>query len=400
MKYATRGLLTLLVLLAAFAVNALLAPRATLVQGAAAGAQMANSDAGALGAAAVFAGFNLLGMVLTAIVVIALVAIWWLPVVALLRRGGAPALAGLALLSLAAPAQAYFEQTDKTEAYTILPNESAFWIPDTGANKDSQVNFDSEDYLRSNKIAAKRFVIPHAKLSNSGGMWGWDSYVPTGRLIIVDRSPYSREWVAPAVRGTSARDESIPCQSKEGLNITVGVSIGASVAEASSPRYLYHFGVVAPQGSRSDPQVIFASVYYARRLSDVMDDIGRKKVQTLVCRQIAARAFDAANAEANQIMDAVQKEATDYFATLGITLDFVGWADTFTFDPLVQKAINDRYIAATVGPSLPVLEAQADIKVKEGLGAGLQSHGLPATLLSMGANWLDSLLGKPAAPAK
>lgn len=88
---------------------------------------------------------------------------------------------------LTSPAYAFFQQTDKTEAYTILPNESAFWIPDVGDNKNSQTKLDSADYLNANKVALKRFVIPHAKLTNTGGAWGWDYVVPTGRLIIVDQ---------------------------------------------------------------------------------------------------------------------------------------------------------------------------------------------------------------------
>ena len=168
-------------------------------------------------------------------------------------------------------------------------------------------------------------MIPHQKLSGSaarpGLSTGWDLYVPTGRLIIVDRSPFSREWVAAHDRGTSARNESIPCQSKEGVNITVGVSIGASVTEENAAKYLYHFGVLPPTDAagrlldRTSPQTIFTSVYYSRRLSDVMDDVGRKRVQTLICNEIAARTFDEANEQAVKIMDNVKKAATDYFAS-------------------------------------------------------------------------------------
>jgi hypothetical protein len=42
------------------------------------------------------------------------------------------------LSSLAGPAEAYYDKTDYTEAYFILPNESAFYIPDVGANRDGQ----------------------------------------------------------------------------------------------------------------------------------------------------------------------------------------------------------------------------------------------------------------------
>ncbi len=68
--------------------------------------------------------------------------------------------------------------------------------------------------------------------------------------------------------------------------------------EANAAKYLYHFGVTPPQGDRSDPKVIFTSVYYSRKLADVMDDVGRKKVQTLLCDKITARSFDQANNDA------------------------------------------------------------------------------------------------------
>lgn len=104
--------------------------------------------------------------------------------------------------------------------------------------------------------------------------------------------------------------------------------------------------MVAPQGDRGDPKVIFNSVFYSRKLAEVMDDVGRKKVQTLVCDEITARSFDQANNEAVRIMESVKQKAADYFAAVGISLDFVGWADTFTFDPAVQEAVNRRYIAS------------------------------------------------------
>ncbi len=163
----------------------------------------------------------------------------------------------------------------------------------------------------------KRFVVPHQKLSGSGGTaWlsGWDSYIPTGRLIIVDRTTFSREWVDAEGRGTSAKKEGFPCQSREGLNITAGISIGASVSEANAARYLFHFGVLSPisigkdgvAAQRNDPQIIFTSVYYSRKLSSVMDDVGRKMVQTLVCSELSLRSLDEDNSQAGQIMDVVR----------------------------------------------------------------------------------------------
>ena len=374
-------------------INFLLHPVGTIATGAAAGQQFADSDVSYVSSLVGMRLFSNLGIP-TVVLLAVLVAIWWAP----LRHwwtGTATAIM-LCLLLTAPQAQAYYDKTDYTEAYTILPNESAFWIPDVGANKDNQAQFDSEAYLQSNKVAVKRFIVPHTKLQGSGGFF--DFYVPAGRLIIVDRTPFSREWVESHERGTSPRNESFPCQSKEGLNISVGVSIGASVLETNAAKYLYRFGVLPPNGDRTDPRVIFTSVFFSRRLSDVMDDVGRKKVQTLVCNEIAGRSFDKANEEANQIMDSVAKAATDYFASVGITLDFIGWADTFTFDPAVQDAVNRRYIAsqdqaiaAELAPYASTIQALAAADALRSFGR--KSDGrLPSTIVGLPTD-LGSLLG-------
>ena len=217
------------------------------------------------------------------ILVAVLAAIWWRPLVTFVTT------IALASLLFASSAQAYYDKSDYSEAYFILPNESAFFIPDVGANKEGQAKFGSQDYYEQNKIPAKRFVIPHAKFSGSG-MWS-DLYVPTGRLIIVDRTPYNREWTASQHRGSSARDESFPCQSSEGLNITVEMAVSATVSEENAARFLYHFGVKAPQGDRSKPEVIFTSVFYGRSLPEVMDFGGpRRSSDSRLRRAIDAHA--------------------------------------------------------------------------------------------------------------
>lgn len=309
-----------------------------------------------------------------------------------MRRHVLSAVSALALLCASAPAYAFYNVNDKAEAYSIGTNESAFWIPDVGDNKNGQAKFDSEDYYNAGKIAAKRFIVPHHKLSNSGGTaWfsGPDSYVPDGRLIIVDRAPYSREWVSAKERGTGGGDESFHCQSAEGLNITVGMSVGASISEANAAKYLYRYGtqpITAIQdgkrylADRTDPVTIFTSVYYGRELEDVMDRVVRKRIQTLVCSEISARKFDDDNKQASAILDAVTKKTVEFLASDGITLDFLGYADTFEFDESVQKAVDDAYISNSLKDALPVLEALAQIKVEEGLGTGLATKGPPVVI--------------------
>jgi hypothetical protein len=172
------------------------------------------------------------------------------------------------------------------------------------------------------------------------------------------------------------KKEGFPCQTVEGLNITVGMSIGASVTENNAAKYLGRFGVVPITGDRTNPAIIFNSAYYSCRLQDVMDDVGRKKVQTLVCAEITARTFDRANAEANKIIETVLSKASEYFASVGITLDFLGWADTFTFDHDVQDAVNRRYIAGQDKEIAAVLAPHADTIQKLAAASALRSFGI------------------------
>jgi hypothetical protein len=365
----------------------------TLVSGKAAVHQLDNSDLSYLIATPLtqYAGhFAISGLFLLAVLVL----IWWSPVARFIRGSGTTAAAILALLALASlaipqPAQAFYNKTDYTEAIYVLPNQSAFVIPDVGANKDSQAQFGSKAYYEANKVASKRVLIPHAKLENTGGAWAADYYVPTARVTLVNRTPFNKEWVTATDRGTSNKNDGMPCQSNEGLNITAGVSIGVSVREEGAAKYLYYFGTLPPKGDPADPNVVFASVFYARSVADVMDTIGHGEVLSLVCAEISSRTLVEDNKAAGKIMESIQAKATAYFTERGITLDYIGWADTFDFDKAVQKAINDKFVADTVLPVLPTLQALADVKVKEGLGAGIAAHGLPASLIAIP----DSVLG-------
>ena len=402
MSVLVRGLLSFAALLVWGWINFFVSTVGPLVSAPAALRQFDNTDGGYVAAQYGMRLFTWVGGVSTLVLLGVIVALWWSRFRArsgtdLARRLGSGTLSCLVILLAGGPsARAYFDTTDKTEGYFILPNESAFWIPDVGANKDSQGRFEGVDYLNANKLAAKRFIIPHAKLSNSGGNWGFDAYVPTGRLIIVDRTPYNREWVAAKERGTSTRNESFPCQSSEGLNITVEMSIAASVLEENAARYLYYFGVRPPQGDRTTNQVIFTSVFYGRTLTEVMDGVGRGAVQTMVCNEFSTRTLDKANAEAGAIIANVQKNAATFFAARGITLDYIGWAGTFTFDADVQTAINRAYDANKIAPYLETLKTKAIIDA-----VSKWDGKLPATISGL---WLvpadvvsavTNLMGKP-----
>jgi hypothetical protein len=314
---------------------------ATLALGKFAGGQFEPSDSAYLATQAAFSANHFLNVVTTFIALSVLVLIWYKPA----KKWIAAMLAAMLLFAaLPHSASAYYDKSDYSENYFVLPNESAFFVPDVGDNKSSQASFGSEAYLSEKKIAAKRFTVPHTKLDNSG-LWS-NFYVPAGRLIIVDRTPVSREWVKQPHRGTDKTDQSFPCQSSEGLDITVGIAIGASVFEENAARFLFRFGVNPPAGDRADPTVIFTSVYQGKSLAQVMDGPVRSRVQSLVCDEMTSRTLDENNKQAAAMMTDIKQKVETYMTSVGITLDFIGWADTFEFDHAVQASIDRRYIAS------------------------------------------------------
>ena len=112
---------------------ALYNPAVTLAVGKAAGNQFAPSDAAYLQTSYLFSAVHGLDIVLGSVLAIILAVIWFKPIKSWFTAAAIVAL--LFVVGMPNNANAYYDQKDFTEAYTILPNESAFWIPDVGDNK-------------------------------------------------------------------------------------------------------------------------------------------------------------------------------------------------------------------------------------------------------------------------
>ena len=100
-------------------------------------------------------------------------------------------------------------------------------------------------------------------------------------------------------------------------------------------------------------------------------------MQTLICNEIGSRLFDKDNEDMIPMMANIEKNVKEYFNNVGITLTFIGWADTFEFDPEIQHAVNQRWAADKLASSMNTLQAITQLRVQEGLSKGLETHGLP-----------------------
>lgn len=384
-----RIVLSVLVLIVSGWVSGIANPIAMIGAGHMAGLQLTNSDANAVASFVGMRFFSGLGAWIVGATMLLLLAIWWGPLTRIAKtarqelRDGLKTLLIVGVLSLLAmPAYAFYSATDVTEAYGILPNHTAFWVPGTGDTKSNQAQMETEDFYKANKVAGKFFVIPHVKLTGSTYM-GWDKYIPTGRLIVVDRAPYFHEWTKKG-RGTGGdRDESFPCHSRDNIEVATEMSLASSVTEENAAKFLYYFGVNQPKGDASSPEVIFTSVYEGRSLAQVMSGWGRGEIQSRVCRHILEHAIEDLALNGNEVLNAIQDEARKFFSTFGITIEYVGWAGGFSYPAEVSAAINTRFAAEHIRPVLDILQAKAVIDAI----SGWDRH-LPTSL---------TVLGKPDA---
>jgi hypothetical protein len=385
-----RLFLTALTLIGAGVLRTFAYPIGAIGAGRAAGGQMSSSDAISTDSIVTMHFYSSIGAIIWIVAAVLIFWIWWKH----LKRGWAALLAGMLVMIVAGQAPAFYSATDVTEAYGILPNHTAFWVPGTGDTKNNQSQTESEEFLRSNKVAGKFFIIPHVKLSGSTYM-GWDKYIPTGRLIVVDRAPFFHEWTK-AGRGTDAQsDQSFPCHSKDNIEVSAEMSLASSVTEDNAARFLFYFGVNPPSGDPATPEVIFTSVYQGRTLAQVMGSWGRGEIQSRVCRHVNAYTIEELARHGNDILNQIQDEAKTFFAGFGITIEYVGWAGGFGYPKEVRDAINTRFAAEHIAPVIETLREKATIDAISGWDRHLPGS---VTLLGGISSWVTDFLGMAKTP--
>ncbi len=213
---------------------------------------------------------------------------------------------------------------DHPEFVTIDTAETGFLIPLEGDGK-RQDKFESEDYLRELKVAAKRVQIPH-RWQQTGRFGNDGEWIPIVRLIKVQRSPVTREWTAEAGTGTSRKNQAIWIESADSVAFSMGFNCTAFIAEADAAKFLYWY----PSGS----------------LSEVMDTEVRARIQQTAGEVAAKYPLDELRARKLEMTDAVRKDVTAFFTLRGVTITTAGMFGGMTYEnPEIQKAIDKAFVA-------------------------------------------------------
>ena len=181
---------------------------------------------------------------------------------------------------------------DRPEYAEIDTSETGFLIPLEG-DSGVQAKFQSEEYLRALKVAAKRVQITH-RWSQEGRLPNSGQWIPLVRLIKVNRSPVTREWTADTASGTASKNQAIWIESADSIGFSMGFTCTSFIPEEQAARY---------------------------RL-----DVLREKKQ--------------------EISDAVKKDITDFFAQRGVVITTVGMFGGMTYENgEIQKSIDNTVIA-------------------------------------------------------
>ncbi len=253
----------------------------------------------------------------------------------------------------------------------VEPNETAFVIPMEQGTND-QAAFESEEFLKQKKIAAKRIYIP-TQWHQTGRAYFSGEYIPTVRVIKVKRAPVTREWTDDGGGGTSSKKEDIEVESRESIAFGVKITATASIPEKWAARFLYN--------------------YNGRTLEEVMDYDVRGRVQNVLTNEFGSRLLEKCQEDRAVVFDTMRENVMRYFATMGVQIMNIGAAGDFEYlDEAIQIAINEKYSSKMkveaaqneVDAANKFAKAKAAIVAQKELDAGINFINACATAMEKG----------------
>ena len=212
---------------------------------------------------------------------------------------------------------------DTPEFYTIEASQTAFLIPLVG-DTANQASFESEELLAQAKVATKEVQIPH-RWVQTGRFSHQGEWRPASKLIVVERTPETREWSSAKDNGTSAKNQAIYAESKESIGFSVGMNCSAQIyTEDDAVKFLYS--------------------YNNKTLEQIMDSEIRARVESKFVEQCAKYTLNEILENKENIMNTVREDVENYFGDKGITITVLGMKDGIEYeDEAIQAAINEKF---------------------------------------------------------
>jgi len=201
----------------------------------------------------------------------------------------------------------------------IKANETAYMIP-LEADASQGIKFDSEEYLEKKKVATKRIQIVK-RWNQTGRMPNSGQWIPSVRVITVDRSPVTRQW-QPGKQSVNA----LWLESMDSIGFSTGFSVTAFVEEDDTSKFLY--------------------MYKAESLNQVLDTEVRARIQSIAAEVGASYKMDKLREMKNELIDKIRLDVVPFFKKKGITISTIGQFGGFEYEnPKIQDAIDNTFVA-------------------------------------------------------
>lgn len=243
-------------------------------------------------------------------------------------------------------------QFDKPELIEITPSQTAILLPLKGDTSE-QAQLNSEEYLQKNLVSAKRVEINHEWVKEGRGFIIENGrYIPTHKLIILERKPITREWTNDTATGTTEKKEGIRAETKESIAFSSNINSTAQIDEANAVKFLYR--------------------YNSASLESIMDTEIKSRIATKFVEQCATYSLSELLINKAKIMETVRADVIPYFAERGITITALGISGDLTYSNADIQASIDNKFKAEKGLETQktendriVSKAQADAKAIE-----------------------------------
>lgn len=299
----------------------------------------------------------------------------------------------LALMLILPLLNGCFKPYKGEENIDVKSYQTAFVIPLEDAG-DKQVQVNSVQWYEKKKVHMTR--IPVSKRWHQTGYRKWQGqWIPTIRVILVDRTAVNRSWTAESDRGTSTKSEPIWLESKDSIGFSMPFNVTANILEEDTALFLYWY----PADDGNPNQSIGNS--FSHNMAYILDMEVRNKVQEVATEVCAMYNLNDLREKKNEITQKVKEVVVPYFKKRGINITTIGIAGDMTYrNDKIQTAIDDVFIAQQQEPKetalLDAMENKKERKKRDGIAEANklreEARGIKAAKIEKGKGTKDAII--------
>jgi len=292
-------------------------------------------------------------------------------------------------------------QYDTPEYVEIGNNETAYLVTLEGSPQAKKNVSYSVDDLKQMELppTTKRVQIPHRW--NKLGYWYRDGvWIPIVRVLVVNRTPETREWEAEAGKGTSKNNEALWIESSDSIEFSCSITCTAMIKPEDASMFLFYYPTTV--SGKSD--VLGERALSRATLAPIMDGEIRGRIQSSAAEFCSGLAMTELRTKKKEMLLFVQEQTVAFFAERGISITNLGLGGGFVYrDQKIQDSINENFVAQQLMVvNKAKLDAQEDDNKRVRLAAEAQGDAMAEVELRAAKGVADGMreIAKAASEAQ